>query len=86
MSRYARVMDHTNKFSATQQQENAGASMAMEEKNKKPEKLESQVVIPKVSRSYLELVLGSPDQISFVQVAIVLKYTMIHLALLEYQK
>ena len=52
---YVRVMDRINNFSATQQQENAGASIAMEEKNKKPEKLESQFVIPKVCNSYLEL-------------------------------
>jgi len=50
---YARVMDHINKFSATQQQENAGASMAREKKNKKPENLESQFVIPKVSQRHL---------------------------------
>jgi len=63
---YARVMDHINKFSVTQQQENAGASMAMEEKNKKPDKLESQFVIPRVCHSYLELELDSLEQFSFV--------------------
>ena len=53
------VMDHINKFSAIQQQESAGASMAMEEKSKKPEKLESQFAISKVCHNYLELGLDS---------------------------
>lgn len=52
---YVIVMDHINKFSATQQRENAGASMAMEKKSKKPEKLESQFVILKVRHSYLDI-------------------------------
>lgn len=53
------VMDHINKFSAIQLQENAGASMAMEKKSKKPEKLESQFVISKVCHNDLELGLDS---------------------------
>ena len=52
MSLFVKVMDRINKFSATQQQESAGVSMAMEEKRKKPEKLESQFVIPKVCQLY----------------------------------
>lgn len=48
-----KVMDRINKFSATQRQANAGASMPMEEKSQKPGKLESRFVIPKVCHSYL---------------------------------